>query len=135
MPPRRLPNAQDNKVVEQLARAPSGGLKLDHFASDLRPGKWKSQEAAVVELRLGVIQVHVAAAKFRASAKVPKDKIRSAEAALASMRKALDCSEAAKLDRFWLEFSAVIPRLGGAESDESLEIFGRPEGVYSQAGC
>ncbi len=28
----------------------------------------------------------------------------------------------------------VIPRLGGAESDEGLEIFGRPEGVYSQAG-
>jgi hypothetical protein len=44
------------------------------------------------------------------------------------------CSEAAKLDRFWLEFSVVIPRLGGAESDEGLEIFGRPEGVYSQAG-
>ena len=28
----------------------------------------------------------------------------------------------------------VIPRLGGAESDEGLEIFGSPEGVYSQAG-
>lgn len=26
------------------------------------------------------------------------------------------CSEAAKLDRFWLEFSVVIPRLGGAEA-------------------
>ncbi len=44
-----------------------------------------------------------------------------------------DCSEAAKLDRFWLEFSVVIPRLGGAESDEGLEFFGRPEGVHSQA--
>lgn len=96
MPPRRLPNAQDNKVVEQLATAPSGGLKLDHFAGDLRPGKSKSQEAAVVELRLGVIQVYVAAAKFRASAMVPKDKIRSAEAALASMRKALDHLERIK---------------------------------------
>jgi hypothetical protein len=30
------------------------------------------------------------------------------------------CSEPRKLDRFWLEFSAVIPRLGGAESDEGL---------------
>ena len=28
----------------------------------------------------------------------------------------------------------VIPRLGGAESDEGLEIFGRPEGVYSKQG-
>jgi len=45
------------------------------------------------------------------------------------------CSETAKLDRFWVEFSAVIPRLGGAESDEGLEVFGRPEGVYSQTGC
>jgi putative transposase len=26
------------------------------------------------------------------------------------------CSETAKLDRFWLEFSAVIPWLGGAET-------------------
>ena len=45
------------------------------------------------------------------------------------------CSEPRKSDRFWLEFSAVIPRLGGAESDEGIEIFGRPEGVHSQAGC
>jgi len=44
------------------------------------------------------------------------------------------CSETAKLDRFWLEFSAVIPWLGGAESDEGIEVFGRPEGVHSQAG-
>jgi hypothetical protein len=41
------------------------------------------------------------------------------------------CSEAGILDRFWLEFSAVIPRLGGAESNEGIEIFGRPEGVHS----
>jgi hypothetical protein len=40
------------------------------------------------------------------------------------------CSEAAKLDRFWLEFSAADSRLGGAESDEGIEVFGRPEGVY-----
>jgi hypothetical protein len=46
-----------------------------------------------------------------------------------------NCSETAKLDRFWVEFSVVIPRLGGAESDEGLEIFGRAEGVHSQAGC
>ncbi len=45
------------------------------------------------------------------------------------------CSEPRKLDRFWLEFSAVIPWLGGAESDESIEIFGCPEGVHSEAGC
>src|SRR3954453_10356504 len=36
------------------------------------------------------------------------------------------CSEPTKLDRFWLEFSAPIPWLGGAESDEGLEVFGRP---------
>jgi len=34
---------------------------------------------------------------------------------------------------FRLEFSAPISRLGGAESDESIEIFGCSEGVYSQA--
>jgi hypothetical protein len=44
-----------------------------------------------------------------------------------------NCSEPTKLDRFWLEFSAPIPWLGGAESDEGLEVFGRPEGVYSEA--
>ena len=44
------------------------------------------------------------------------------------------CSEPRKLDRFWLEFSALIPWLGGAESDEGIEVFGRPEGVHSEAG-
>jgi hypothetical protein len=44
------------------------------------------------------------------------------------------CSETAKLDRFWLEFSVMIPRLGGAESDEGIEVFGRAEGVHTQAG-
>ena len=44
------------------------------------------------------------------------------------------CSETTKLDRFRLEFSAVIPWLGGAESDEGIEIFGGAEGVHSQAG-
>ena len=43
------------------------------------------------------------------------------------------CSETAKLDRFWLEFSAVIPWLGGAVSDEGFAVFGRPEGVYLEA--
>jgi hypothetical protein len=43
------------------------------------------------------------------------------------------CSEPLKLDRFWLEFSAPIPRLGGAENDEGLEVFGRPERPLSAA--
>src|SRR5262245_61244032 len=43
------------------------------------------------------------------------------------------CSEAAKLDRFWLESSALIPWLGGAQRDEGIEVFGRPEGIHSQA--
>jgi len=43
------------------------------------------------------------------------------------------CSETGKLDRFWLEFSAVIPWLGGAESNEGIEVFGGAEGVPSQA--
>jgi hypothetical protein len=30
--------------------------------------------------------------------------------------------------------SAPIPRLGGAESDEGLAVFGRPEGVHLQQG-
>ena len=34
---------------------------------------------------------------------------------------------------FWPEFSALFPWLGGAESDEGLEVFGRPEGVHSEA--
>jgi hypothetical protein len=38
-------------------------------------------------------------------------------------------------DRFWLELSAPIPWLGGAESDEGIEIFGRSEGAHSEAGC
>jgi hypothetical protein len=36
------------------------------------------------------------------------------------------CSEPTKLDHFWLAFSAVIPRLGGAESNESVEARGPP---------
>src|ERR1700720_2621126 len=44
------------------------------------------------------------------------------------------CSEPRKLDRFWLEFSAVIPWLGGAESDDGLEVFGRPVGVDLKQG-
>jgi hypothetical protein len=43
------------------------------------------------------------------------------------------CSETTKLDRFWLEFSAVILWLGGAESNEGIEVFGGAEGVHSQA--
>jgi putative transposase len=44
------------------------------------------------------------------------------------------CSEAGILDRFWLEFSAVIPWLGGAESDEGIEVFRSAKSVHSQTG-
>lgn len=43
-------------------------------------------------------------------------------------------SDPLKLDRFWLEFSACDSLPGnGAESDESIEVFGRAEGVHHQA--
>jgi hypothetical protein len=45
------------------------------------------------------------------------------------------CSKAAKLDRFWLEYSAPIPRLGGAQNDEDFEVLGCPEGIHSEARC
>jgi hypothetical protein len=50
------------------------------------------------------------------------------------------CSEAAKLDRFWLESSALIPWLGGAESDEGRKAFilkagGRELWFYSRTGA
>lgn len=32
------------------------------------------------------------------------------------------------MDRFWLEFSAAIPRLRQAESDDGIERLGSPEG-------
>jgi hypothetical protein len=57
----------------------------------------------------------------------------SPDAASMSVAVGRHCSGAGILDRFWLEFSAVIPWLGGAESDEGLEVFGRAEGVYSEA--
>ena len=38
------------------------------------------------------------------------------------------------MDHFYLEFSDLIPRLGGAEDDESLEVLGRTEGIYFEAG-
>jgi putative transposase len=44
------------------------------------------------------------------------------------------CSEPGILDRFWLEFSVVIPWLGGAENDEGVEVFGCPEGIHTEAG-
>ncbi|MGB6538618.1 MAG: hypothetical protein WBF58_21965 [Xanthobacteraceae bacterium] len=62
----------------------------------------------------------------------PKSRLEAENAAL--RQQLIVCSEPHKLDRFWLEFSAVIPRLGGAESDEGFEVFGRPEGVYTQTG-
>jgi len=43
-------------------------------------------------------------------------------------------SGSGKLDRFWVEFSAWISRLGGAEDDEAVTVFGRPESVHSEAG-
>jgi hypothetical protein len=46
-----------------------------------------------------------------------------------------DLIQTLKPDRFWLELSAPIPWLGGAESDEGIEIFGRSEGAHSEAGC
>ena len=46
----------------------------------------------------------------------------------------LDWSEPRKSDRFWVEFSAYVPRLGGAEDDEAITVFGRPEGVHSETG-
>ena len=49
--------------------------------------------------------------------------------------KSWSCSETGILDRFWLEFSAVIPGLGGAESNEGIAVFGRPEGVHLEAGA
>jgi hypothetical protein len=42
------------------------------------------------------------------------------------------------LDRFWLEFSAMSRRLGGARSDEGFEVFGGADGFHSRAalmGC
>jgi len=45
------------------------------------------------------------------------------------------CSDPQKLDRSELEFSAVFFRLGeGAESHEGIEVFGRAEGVHTEAG-
>jgi hypothetical protein len=44
----------------------------------------------------------------------------SPDAASMSVAVGRHCSGAGILDRFWLEFSAVIPWLGGAESDEGI---------------
>jgi putative transposase len=48
--------------------------------------------------------------------------------------RATRCSETGMSYRFWLEFSAMIPRLRGAKSDEGIEVFGGADGVHSQAG-
>jgi len=40
--------------------------------------------------------------------------------------------EPRKLDHFWLESPAHIPRLGGAQDDKGFAIFG--EGVHIEAG-
>jgi hypothetical protein len=42
------------------------------------------------------------------------------------VRRPAACSEPRKLDRFWLESPAPMSRLGGAQSNEGLEVFGRP---------
>src|SRR5579863_8421859 len=49
-------------------------------------------------------------------------------------RKTKHCSETGILDRFWLEFSAVIPLAGRSGDDEGIEVFGGAEGIHSQAG-
>jgi hypothetical protein len=45
----------------------------------------------------------------------------------------IKCSEAGILDRFWLEFSAVILLAARSGDDEGIEVFGGAEGVHSQA--
>ncbi len=95
MPPRRMANEHDNSVVEQLARAPLGTLKVDHFAQLLR-GKPRSDNAAAADLRIALIKLYVDAAQFRAETKVPKEKIKSAEAAMDSLWKAAEHLERVK---------------------------------------
>jgi hypothetical protein len=43
-------------------------------------------------------------------------------------------SETAKLDRFWVEFFAPIPQLGGAKNDEGLKVFGRQKAFILKRG-
>jgi hypothetical protein len=50
------------------------------------------------------------------------------------MERDYHCSEAAKLDRFWLESSAPIPRLEGAHDDEGIEVFRDADRVRVEAG-
>lgn len=54
-----------------------------------------------------------------------------APAAVFSDKDSTDLS--AEMDHLRLESCAADSRLGGAEDDEGLEVFGRPEGVYFEA--
>jgi len=45
------------------------------------------------------------------------------------------CSETAKRDRFWLEFSALIPWLRGADSDEGIEVFDAQKAFILKQGA
>ena len=49
------------------------------------------------------------------------------------IKSAIEPVRPAQLNHFKLEFFEPISRLGGAQSDEGLEIFGRPEGVYFES--
>jgi hypothetical protein len=96
LPPRRLSNNEDNKVIEQLTTAPVGNLKVDRFAEDLRTSKKKSPKKAIVELRLALIRVYVGAATFRANAKVPIATLKFADAAVSSLWTAISHLEKIK---------------------------------------
>jgi hypothetical protein len=85
-----LSNAQDNLVVQKLARTKFGDLPIDRFAELIRKEKGVDAQVAIVALRQGLIQVYQEAANLRRSAKASLPQIRSAQAAARSLSAAVE---------------------------------------------
>lgn len=88
-PPARLPNEQDNAVLEELQSTLLGSLDLDRFA-DFLSLKGQSGEPAITELRGAIAYVYVHTALARAGRKASHAELDSAETALGLLWRAVE---------------------------------------------
>jgi len=85
-----LPNMQDNVVVQKLSTAKIGNLPVDDFARLFCKDGGPPRKSDIVALRLGLIRVYFVAANARLYARTSEDQLKSAQAALTSLTRAIE---------------------------------------------
>ena len=96
MPPRRLPNEQDNRVILRLSTAPIDSLEVDRLAPLLAKSGHQAGAGQVLDLRLALIKVYIHASKLRFAAKAITAQIKSVKTAIALLFEAAERLEEAK---------------------------------------